>query len=125
MVKLVLISITLIFITSLFFFNVYAQKELSRQQLIALAMAKAYQLGYNRESVSIIHDDSNKKWQSYLAYLGVLPKEYSLLLQRNYQAVYVVLRYDENESPIFWIFIDKNNGEVITVITDVRSTLRN
>jgi len=87
-------------------------------------MAKAYELGYNRENVSIIYDDSNEKWQSYLNYLGVLPKEYSLLLQRNYQSIYVVFRYDESRQPLFWIFIDRDNGEVITIIRDVRSDLK-
>ncbi|MBP7088100.1 MAG: hypothetical protein KBB01_02235 [Candidatus Omnitrophica bacterium] len=124
MAKIILVSIALIFIISFLLFNLYAQQELSRQQLIALAMAKAYELGYNRENVSIIYDDSNEKWQSYLNYLGVLPKEYSLLLQRNYQSIYVVFRYDESRQPLFWIFIDRDNGEVITIIRDVRSDLK-
>lgn len=107
--------IFLIFATSNLLLSAFAEQKLSKQQILTIAMSKAYQLGYTLEDFSPLYDEDNKKWDKYISETGRLSKKYSLLIQRDYQSVYFSPKQNK-PGPDFWILIDRLSGKVITII---------
>ncbi len=104
-------------------------KELTKEQIIKIAISKSEEIGYNSEEMDIVYDENNKKIKEHLMNVGVtiyneetkkwdevLPttpeKEYPALAGKNYQSVYFGPKEMQKGGDL-WIFIDRDTGEVI------------
>lgn len=96
------------------------QKEMPKEEIIAIATAAVKGEGIKIDDVSIVYDDGNKLWEENIGKITVTDNEpnYGILKKgflKNYRTVY----FDFAE-PIkdVWVFVDKDTGEVLDVYVE-------
>jgi hypothetical protein len=94
-----------------------ASKEVSKEQVIAVATAAVKAEGIKLDEVNIIYDEGGKLWSQRLGMVVAEDKSpnYGILKHgflKNYRTVYF-----DFKAPIkdVWVFVDKDTGEVLTV----------
>lgn len=128
--KLVLSIIILLSIGSMAF--TFTRKELSKEDIINIAVKRAIELGFSKEETTVFYDEGNKRLKENAKNIGVSTynektgiwekdpqttpeKRYPYLVDRNYQAIYFVPKKMQLGGDL-WVFIDKNSGEVISYV---------
>ena len=88
------------------------ERQWTRSEILAVADAKARELGYDVEQMGVSFDAYNSKWNDYLKYLGKADRDIDERLSQPYLAVYY--------APLtmmvggdLWVFIDQNTGKPI------------
>ena len=88
------------------------ERRWTRSEIFTIADAKAKELGYDIEQMSVSFDTYNSEWNDYLKFLGKTDRDIDERLNQPYLAVYyaplkMMLGGD------LWVFIDRNTGEPI------------
>lgn len=94
-----------------------AAKEISKEQVLAIATAAVQEKGFKLDAASVIYDDGDKLWSQKVGVASIenTSPNHGILVKgflKNYRIVY----FDYKE-PIkdVWVFIDKDSGEVLEV----------
>ncbi|HNX68773.1 MAG TPA: hypothetical protein PLL75_07810 [Candidatus Omnitrophota bacterium] len=112
--------------------GVCAVTELSKERIIEIAKAKASAWKFKVETMTITYDDGNLELKKFLMREGVsqydkqtgkwIPVEGTTperwrpkLASRDFQAVYFAPK-QQMKGGDFWVFVDRNTGEVIDVV---------
>lgn len=94
-----------------------AEKELSRGQILDVAVKAAEQKGIVLKDVDIVYDEENDRWEERMVYIkedttpnrGIFDQGYS----KKYQAI--LLDFEETApTKDVWVFVDRETGEVVT-----------
>jgi len=97
-----------------------AEKEWTRTEILQIADKEAIRIGYDVEHMSVSFDVYNTKWEDYLKSfkgIGGMPDvEKELEEHNNYLAIHFAPFKKMILGGDLWVFIDLDNGEVITVI---------
>lgn len=119
MKKVILIALAFAVLFS--FSSAYAENnELSKDEIMAIAIETVKAQGIDAAEADIIYDDGNQMWERKIGYItekiddpnhGILVKGF----QKNYRTVYFDLKDPAKD---LWVFVDKDSGEVLAVITD-------
>jgi len=94
--------------------------ELSKDEIKAIAIKEVKAKGFKIEGAEIIYDSGNKMWTRKIGYLTqkIDDRNHGVLVQgfqKNYRTVYFDLKEPAND---LWVFVDKDTGEVLAVISD-------
>ena len=95
-----------------------AEKSWTRSEILAIADAKAKELGYDVEQMSVAFDFYNSHWHDYLrraTNFVPYPDIPAKLNDRKYWAVYYAPIKDQLGGDLS-VFIDRETGETIDVI---------
>ena len=115
------ILVALVFALLLSFSFAYAEKkEFSKAEIKDIAIRTVKAKGYDLEEAEIIYDSGNKMWTRKIGYLTqkIDDRNHGVLVQgfqKNYRTVYFDLKEPAND---LWVFVDKDTGEVLAVISD-------
>ena len=132
MKKKKIIGLMIIFLSFCFIKISFAKTELSKEEIMNIAVKKASALGFSEEKMTIVYDAGNKEIKENTKNAGVSvynrktgawdkespatpEKSYPQLMGRNYQAIYFGPR-ERQKGGDLWIFVDKNSGEIITYV---------
>lgn len=117
LVLLAALAVAFTFMASLGFAE---NKELPKDQVIAIATTALKGEGIEAKDVDVIYDEGGKLWEEELGYIKEEDQSpnYGILKQgflKNYRIVF----YDFKE-PLkdVWVFVDKDTGEVLGVYRD-------
>jgi len=88
--------------------------QLTKEEIVQIAISEARQLGYKTEEMNIIYDEGNKNIKEYLT---APEKEYPQLKDKDYQAIYLYFKENIMGNSL-WVFIDSATGEVLGHDTD-------
>jgi len=119
MYKKIVFMIMAVFVLSGVTGAIAQNKELSKDELIAVATEEVKSKGIDVEGVTVVYDEGNKLWAETLGKATVQDESpnYGILKKgflKNYRTVY----FDFKEPlPDIWVFIDKDTGEVLEVYT--------
>lgn len=98
--------------------NEVEQMEISKEKVHEIANNKAKEIGYDIKEMKVELDKENTRWNEYIKKGPILENDNKLRLalkDRKYWAAYYAPKRIQFGGDL-WIFIDKNTGEVITII---------
>lgn len=105
------------FLCTLSFAQEAEKKEISKDQIVAVATETLKGQGFNLEGAQIIYDENNKLWIEQIGKWTELDKSPNFgILKRGFTKNYRTVYFDFKEpAPDAWVFIDKDTGEVLEV----------
>lgn len=92
-------------------------KEITKEEAIAIASDRVKQDGEPLEGVDIIYDDGNKLWEQQINKIIVLDRVANFeILKKGFLKQYIAIYFNFKPSHRdIWIFIDKNTGEILDI----------
>ncbi len=91
------------------------RKELSKEEIIQIAVKAAKKEQLDLAWRTIIYDDGNKLWKEKIKHINKeMAPNYEFLKNKNYQAVCFALKEGLLGGDV-WFFVDKATGEVLTL----------
>jgi hypothetical protein len=95
------------------------KKEISKEQVVAVATEAVKGKGFKLVDVQIIYDDKGRLWSERIGKYTELDKSPNFgIFKRGFMKNYKIVYFDYKSSPDLWVFIDKDTGEVLEVFVD-------
>ena len=90
------------------------ERQWTRSEILAITDAKAKELGYDIEQMSVSFDTYNSTWNDYLKHLGKTDRDIDERLNQPYLAVYYApLKMKMMFGGDLWVLIYRNTGELV------------
>ena len=104
-----------------FAYGISAAEEMSKDEIIDIAVDAVQDKDIVLDDVSIIYDAENKSWSERVFAIEKLPADpnhgnlpHGMLTNKKYQAVWFDFKIDAPTKDV-WVFVDTDTGDVITV----------
>ncbi len=92
-------------------------KELSKEQIIAIAEEAVRGEGYKVDEAQVIYDEAGERWCETFGFVGFEDTSPNHgILKKGFLKNYMIVYFDFKE-PVkdVWVFVDKDTGEILTI----------